>query len=224
MAQQHSTPPASLADAALQILTEKLILLDIAPGQALSEQELGAELGIGRTPLREAIKRLEADRLVITYPRRGTFASPVDLTALVEVSEVRRTLEPLAARLAAQRRSPEDAAALREIRAELAALDPGTSARDLMRADMRAHRAVHRAAANTHLAHTLEQYSNLATRVWSVAAARLRDAHRHIVECVPLLDAVIDGDAAGAEHLMLEHIDEFDLQIRQVMAGSRPVG
>lgn len=220
MPEPRTAPPASLADAALRILTEKLILLDIAPGQALSEQELGAELGIGRTPLREAIKRLEADGLVVTYPRRGTFASAVDLTALVEVAEVRRELEPLAARLAAQRRTAEDAAALQAIRDELTTLSPASSARDLMDADMRTHRAVHRAAGNAHLARTLEQYGNLATRVWSVTANRLRDAHHHIAECVPLLDAVIDGDAPTAERLMLEHIDEFDLQIRHAMAPS----
>lgn len=217
-------PPAaagSLADHALRILTEKLILLDIAPGQALSEQELSGELGIGRTPLREAIKRLEAAHLVVTYPRRGTFASSVDLTALVEVAEVRGMLEPLAARLAAQRRTPEHIEALAALRDELLALDEATSPRDLMRADMRIHRAIYEAAGNSHLVRTLEQYGNLAIRAWSVTAARLHGVREHITECAPLLQAVIDGDEADAEQLMTRHIDDFDLRIRQVMTGTR---
>lgn len=219
MPELPTAPAGSLADQALRTLTERLILLDIAPGQALSEQELSGELGIGRTPLREAIKRLEAAHLVVTYPRRGTFASAVDLTALVEVAEVRTMLEPLAARLAAERRTSTDVDALQEIRTELLELGPDTSPRDLMRADMRTHRAIYEAAGNSHLARTLEQYGNLAIRAWSVTATRLHGVNEHITECAPLLQAVIDGDTAGAGKLMTRHIDDFDQRIREVMAG-----
>ena len=76
-------------------------MLEIAPGDPLNEGQLAAELGFGRTPLREALKRLETDHLVVSYPRRGTFATIVDITELAAISEVRQLLEPLAARKAA---------------------------------------------------------------------------------------------------------------------------
>lgn len=85
----------TLADRAYRVLRDRLVLLDIGPGEPLAESSLADEIGVGRTPLREALKRLEADHLVVTYPRRGTFATAVDLTDLAEISEIRGALVPL---------------------------------------------------------------------------------------------------------------------------------
>ena len=103
-------PPAedeapSQAEAAYRQLRDKLIMLEIRPGEPINDGQLAAEFGSGRTPVREAIKRLEVDHLVVSYPRRGTFATNVDFTELADVSEVRELLEPLAARRAATRAS-----------------------------------------------------------------------------------------------------------------------
>lgn len=200
---------ASKAELAYAELTRRLVLLDIPPGAPLLEQELMADLGVGRTPLREAIQRLRLDRLVVTYPRRGTFASPVDVAALAEVAEVRRALEPMAARLAAERRTEADVEELTRTQEQLRTLPSAPSIRDLMEHDLRAHRTVHRAAGNRHLARTLERYGNIATRAWSVGLTHLPDAAAHVIELNPLLQAVIDSDADEASRLMLAHMDEF---------------
>lgn len=97
-------PKESLADYAYRVLRDRLVLLDIRPGAPLGESGLALELGVGRTPLREALKRLESDHLVVTFSRRGTFATSVDATELSEITEMRRVLVPLAARRAAQHR------------------------------------------------------------------------------------------------------------------------
>ncbi|MBA4102924.1 MAG: GntR family transcriptional regulator, partial [Arthrobacter sp.] len=76
----------SQAEAAYRQLRDKLIMLEIRPGEPINEGQVAAELGLGRTPVREAIKRLEVDHLVISYPRRGTFATNVDFTELADVS------------------------------------------------------------------------------------------------------------------------------------------
>ena len=65
----------SNADLAYQIIRERLIMLDIRPSEPINDEGLARQLGFGRTPVREALKRLERDRLVIAYPRRGTFAT-----------------------------------------------------------------------------------------------------------------------------------------------------
>src|ERR1043165_4887687 len=93
----------SFAERAYEIIRGRLIMLDIRPGEPINDGQLAAELGFGRTPVREAIKRLEVDHLVVSYPRRGTFAPPVDFTELADVSEIRELLDPLAARRAAKR-------------------------------------------------------------------------------------------------------------------------
>ncbi|MCE3245082.1 MAG: transcriptional regulator, GntR family [Arthrobacter sp.] len=84
----------SQAEAAYRQLRDKLIMLDIRPGEPINDGQLAAELGFSRTPVREAIKRLEVDHLVVSYPRRGTFATTVDFTELADVSEIRELLEP----------------------------------------------------------------------------------------------------------------------------------
>jgi DNA-binding GntR family transcriptional regulator len=207
----------SLTEAAYEALKERLVLLDIGPGEPLGEQALSAELAVGRTPLREALKRLESDHLVVTYPRRGTFATPVDITALSEISEIRRVLEPLASGLGAVRADAEDRRRLEKLRDGLSALPVGTSARDHMEWDLQVHRAIYRATHNAHLETALVRYGNLATRIWSVAAPRLADIGSHIVEHVELLETVLSGDAGHAESLMREHMEAFELRIRTVL-------
>ena len=92
----------SFADQAYLVIRDKLIMLDIRPNEAIVESELAAALKLGRTPVREALKRLEADRLVVSFPRRGTFATGVDVADLRHISQIRVNLEPVAARTAAE--------------------------------------------------------------------------------------------------------------------------
>lgn len=210
-------PVASLTDTAYESLRSRLVLLDIRPGAPINEQGLSKELGIGRTPLREALKRLESDHLVVTYPRRGTFASSVDITALSEISEIRQSLEPLAAGLASGRLDMIDRDALQQLQTSLRALPVDTSARDHMDWDLHVHRALYRACHNEHLQTALTRYGNLATRIWSVAAPRLADIGAHVIGLVDLIDAVLAGDEARAELLMLEHMRDFESRIRTVL-------
>lgn len=213
----NQSTAGSLTESAYKALKERLVLLDIEPGEPLSEQALATDLAVGRTPLREALKRLESDHLVVTYPRRGTFATPVDITALSEISEIRRVLEPLAAGLGAVRAGADDVRHLERLRDGLCGLPADTSARDHMEWDLQVHRAIYRATHNDHLETALVRYGNLATRIWSVAAPRLPDVGSHIVEHVELLDAVLAGGAEYAEQLMLEHMRAFEVRIRTVL-------
>lgn len=207
----------SLTESAYEVLKERLVLLDIEPGAPLTEQALSDELEIGRTPLREALKRLESDHLVVTYPRRGTFATSVDITALSEISEIRRALEPLAAGLAARRADEQDRQRFLELRDGLSALRPGASARDHMQWDLLVHRAIYQSTHNGHLETALVRYGNLATRIWSVAAQRVSGIGAQVAEHIELLDAVREGGSEHAEALMLAHMDAFEVRIRAVL-------
>ena len=93
MAQVAGTGDLSMSQRSYEVLRDRLIMLDIAPGDPINEAGLAAELGVGRTPVREALKRLETDHLVVAYPRRGTFATPVDIADLAAISELRAVLE-----------------------------------------------------------------------------------------------------------------------------------
>src|SRR4051812_34326968 len=109
----------SFAERAYEIIRDRLVMLEIRPGAPINDDQLGRELGLGRTPVREALKRLERERLVVAYPRRGTFATDVKIADLGHISEVRQQLEPVAAAAAASRATAADRAALRSLAATL---------------------------------------------------------------------------------------------------------
>ncbi|MBE8518836.1 GntR family transcriptional regulator [Amycolatopsis sp. H6(2020)] len=209
--------PPSLAEQAYLFVRDRLVMLDIPPGSPLNEEELGSMLGMGRTPIREALKRLESERLVVAYPRRGTFATDVNISDLAHISEVRRTLEPMATATAAGRATDADRAALTELRAQLDARAPDRGNAELLRTDLALHRAVYRCVHNPFLEDTLIRYDNLATRIWCVFVPRLSGMAGHVDEHVPLLTAIIEGDAEKAAALTLEHVTGFEAAIRALI-------
>jgi DNA-binding GntR family transcriptional regulator len=208
----------SMAERAYAVIKDRLIMLDIRPNDPIDDSALADELRIGRTPVREALKRLEVDRLVIAYPRRGTFATGVDIADLAGISEIRAQLEPLAARRAAERASRATRAELAELADRIESLDVAALDRtELMRWDMTVHRAIYRAAGNAHLEDALIRYDNLATRIFCLFLDKLSTVDEHVGEHVELLRTVADGQADRAEKLALEHILGFGQAIRDAI-------
>jgi DNA-binding GntR family transcriptional regulator len=210
----------SQAEHAYQSIADRLVTLQIHPGAPINDEQLAQDLEMGRTPVREALKRLESERLVVVYPRRGTFASEVHLTDLGHISEVRQQLEPLAAGLAAARATARHRNELSELAAELEFLGephPPMPAQAMVRLDMRLHRAVYAATDNPYLADTLIRYDNLATRIFCLFLERLPTVDEHVAEHVELLRAIAAGDAGRAGDLAREHVLGFDRVIRAVI-------
>jgi DNA-binding GntR family transcriptional regulator len=204
-----------LAEHAYQIIRDRLVMLDIRPGAPINDEQLASAVGCGRTPVREALKRLEVERLVVAYPRRGTFATEVNITDLGHISEVRHSLEPVAAAAAARRATAVDRAVLTDLLSELRphGATSGTTS-ELMRLDMSVHRAIYAATHNPYLEDTLLRYDNLATRIWCLFADRLPDLVGHVGEHGPLLRAIIDRDDTKAGDLAAAHVAHFETAIR----------
>ncbi len=207
-----------LAQQAYEALRDRLILLDLKPGQPLNDDALARELGTGRTPVREALKQLEKDRLVVAYPRRGTFATPVDITDLAFISEIRTELEPLAAARAARMAGLGARRRLAELGAEVARLEGSAlDRRELIQRDVQVHREIYRAAGNPYLEDILVRQDNLATRIWCLFVDRLPDLAGHVGEHGKLLQAIAHGESDKAARLALEHVTNFDAAIRAVL-------
>lgn len=205
----------SYAERAYREIRDRLVMLDIAPGEPLNDDKLADSLGIGRTPVREALKRLEYERLVVAYPRRGTFATEVNITDLAHISEVRQQLEPGAAALAARRATAPDRRSLAALHTKIArGIAPDEDPQSLMRLDIQAHRAVYATAHNPYLEDTLIRFDNLATRIWCLFVDRLPDMANHVGEHEALLQALIDADEKRAARLTSEHIHHFEVAIR----------
>lgn len=208
-------PPTSLAEHAYQGIRDLLVTVRIRPGAPLSEERLTRHLGVGRTPVREAIKRLETERLVVVYPRRGAFAAAIHLADLELLSAVRAPLEGEAAYYAARRASRTERDRLRELMARAEECEPSSAAE--IDFDSQVHRAIYRAAHNPYLEATLEQYYNLILRIWHFALDRLPQVTGHIAELVPLLGAVLAGEADQARALAVEHVVSFQREVSEVL-------
>ena len=215
--QPEAADATSLSDQAYYRIRELIVTLELAPGSVVSERELMERLGLGRTPIREALRALARERLVEVYPRRGMFVSGVDVRDLAGLSEVRNTLEPSAARLAAERATDADRARIDELLAELEQVHDESDERALIDLDQRIHRHVYRCTHNPFLEETLNEYYVLTLRIWFLAldrVARLEDA---IQEHRELLVAIREGDARRAEEAMRRHVVGFESAIRRVL-------
>jgi DNA-binding GntR family transcriptional regulator len=214
-----SRAPRSQSEDAYFKIRDRILSLEMPPGSVVNENRLQHELGIGRTPIREALQRLAHEKLVRSLPHRGTFVTEVNITDLARITEVRVVLESHAARLAAERCGAAEQQAMREL---LVALRSGaaTDQRGLMGLDQAIHRQIYRSARNSFLESTLEHYFNLSLRLWFLVLdheVRLREA---VDEHVALLEAVLAHDANGAEDIMRRHVSGFEREIRKVLVES----
>jgi DNA-binding GntR family transcriptional regulator len=215
MSVPRTVQPVSLAEKAYHAIRDLIVSLELAPGVVIDEPQLMERLEIGRTPVREALRRLAQERLVEVYPRRGMFVSGVDVRELARLSEVRIVLEPEAARLAAERATDADRAAIGELLEELGA--GGRDDRELMALDERIHGAVYRAAHNDLLEATLGQYYVLALRIWSIALDQSHELEEAVDAHRTLLEAIRDGDGLRAAETMRAHVQNFEQAMHRVL-------
>jgi DNA-binding GntR family transcriptional regulator len=197
------------AERAYESLKSRIIRLELAPGAVLHEADLQKKLSVGRTPLREAIQRLALDRLVVVLPRRGTFVADISIGDLRHLWEVRLPLEGHCARLAAERMSPREVAALQALlrRAEEVAGTGDFHA--IGEADRLLHEALAAATGNPYLTDTVHRLYALTQRIWHYTQSRAadKDALMHI-EWRAVVDAIRNRDPESAERSMREHVTQ----------------
>ncbi len=205
-----------ISDRAYAELRERIVTLRLAPGTVLREDELMSELAIGRTPLREAVKRLALEDLVAVQPRRGTFVSGVEASDIVHITEVRAELEGYAAELAALRMSAEARVDGETLLREVEHLERIEDQDGLMRFDERIHRYTWEVAGNPFLTATLERYFTLSLRVWYLVLDRVPGLGHTVHDQVQLIEALLDRNGPRARTIMREHVLAFQ---RDIMAA-----
>jgi len=215
MAVASSEPPggALIAERAYLELRDRIVKLRFAPGTVLREDELMADLGIGRTPLREAVKRLALESFVAVQPRRGTYVTEVDAAEIVHITEVRAELESYAAELAARRMDHaalELAASLLE---QIERLGRADAHEALMGLDERIHRFIWESSGNPYLVDTLERYFSLSLRIWYVVLDRVPGLGHAVHDQAALVRALTERDAQRARAIMREHVLAFQREI-----------
>jgi DNA-binding GntR family transcriptional regulator len=205
--------PGLVAERAYLALRDRIVTLRLGPGTVLREDELMREMAIGRTPLREAVKRLALENLVAVQPRRGTFVTAIEAADIVNITEVRAELEGYAAELAALRMDAQARAAAEALLHEVEELSRPDDQDWLMRIDERIHHFTWETSGNPYLTETLERYFTHSLRIWYLVLDRVPGLGHAVHDQTGLLQALLDGKGQEARTRMREHILGFQREI-----------
>jgi DNA-binding GntR family transcriptional regulator len=202
---------------AYELIKQKIITTEMPPGDVIQEASLMSELGLGRTPIREALKLLEAEHLVTVSPRRGMFVMPINISDLAKLQEIRSVLDMLIVRLAAQRATAADLAQMRDWMEQVRAAEPLGDMRSLMTLDGQFHKLLGESTRNELLATENETLYNLSARIWYYYLDQLCPGDLALDALVEVVNAVEAGDVSWAEQAMSRHISDFSESIRRCM-------
>ena len=205
--------PESLSDQAYTAIKRLIVTLEMRPDAVVDEVDLQERLGVSRTPIREAIQRLERDQFVRVVPRRGVFVTTIEVGELATLFETRRVVEPYAARLAAERGAPE---LWDELGRVLADVRPTAGPVATLAADRRCHELMWAAASNRFLTGTLDMLYAQSERVWYLYLQETFQMHDVLAEHADMLEALRQGDGDRCEKLMADHVKTFHDEIRSV--------
>jgi DNA-binding GntR family transcriptional regulator len=199
---------------AYEQIKEKVITIELPPGSVIDEASLMKELGLGRTPIREAVNRLQSENLVVITPRRGMYVTDVQITDLVQIHEVRIETEANCARLAAQRLNANQLQELRDLVQEEQKIEQ-YDIHDLIRLDRQFHWLIAKAANNKFLLRDWEYYYNLSLRIWYLVLSYLEPTDLGVSDHVGILKAFESVDVELADWHMRNHIENFYQTIKR---------
>ena len=182
----------------------------LKPGERLMEIQLAEELGVSRTPVREAIRKLELEGYVIMMPRRGTYVANLSIRDVNEVFEIRTSLDSLASGLAAERITDEELERLQRLLVMIGEYIEENNMEKIVETDTEFHDILYQASRNTRLVGIIFNLREQLTRFRSTSMAypgRLKETleeHRHLVE------AIAQGDALEAQRAAEEHMEKSE--------------
>ncbi len=200
-------------------LRERIFRHELAPGQWIDEQEVAEQLGISRTPVREALKALAAEGLVTLSPRRGSFVTQISDKDLDDIFAILVLLEGYAARLAAERIGEAERVTLTELHERLEAAYRAGDIDAFFDANQAFHREVQRLSDNPWLLATIDdlrQKIKLSRHQSLFSRGRLAQS---LAEHRALLSALLQGDAERSDALMRDHLSHGRAAIRAALAA-----
>lgn len=202
-----------LRDVVFKTLRQAILTGELKPGERLMEIHLANKLGVSRTPIREAIRQLELEGLVIMVPRKGAQVASITEKSLTDVLEVRLALEKLAVELACKRISYEQKEFLREKLIEFEELAGTDDLSNVARADVAFHDAIFSATGNMRLG---QMVNNLAEQMYRYRFEYIKDKSGHkklVAEHRQIFDAIIKGDTEAATREISTHIKNQEASI-----------
>lgn len=214
--------PPSLVDDAYALLEQQLVTGKLEPLRMVTEAALSRQFGIGRTPIREALQRLEREGLVRIIPYRGIQVTPIDAASQMDWIEVRSELEKLIARAAARRASADERRRMLELAQGITQAAQDDEHDRFMRIDRELHELLIRSTRNPALADVMQVKQALNRRFWYVHGRHVIDLPMCARLHADLLQQVAVGDEAAAEVAVEALLDDLRRVTREVVLAQSP--
>ena len=195
-----------LRDVVFETLRQKILKGELKPGERLIEVALAQRLGVSRTPVREAIHKLEQEGLVVMAPRKGAQVATISAQSVRDVLEVRKAMECLAVCLAISRITPQERIALRQAEEAFAAASRGNDLRLIAQKDEEFHKVIYMATKNPKLDMLL---NNLREQMYRYRLEYVKDARAHsilISEHNDIIDKLSKKDEENTKIVIRQHI------------------
>lgn len=215
-------PYLPLAEMVYRRIRRSIIRGDFPLGTGVSETDVARSLEVSKTPVREALRRLAQEGLIVTSPHRGAVVASLTASDLEEIYLMRGRLESLAARFAAERLTDEDAKGLRAAVEELEARTAAGDATEIREANIRVHQLVWRASHTTRLPHILLNLQDYVEMSRSALLLQPRGAEVLLDEHTEIVRAVLERDPDRAEQAVIQHIAHILEVLRATGAARAP--
>lgn len=202
-----------LRDVVFNTLRQAILKGELAPGERLMEIQLANRLGVSRTPIREAIRKLELEGLVLMIPRKGAEVARISEKSLRDVLEVRRSLEELAIELACQRMTEEDLECLEESQKNFLRAVESRDTMTIAETDEAYHDIIYNCTRNSRLVQIL---NNLREQMYRYRLEYIKDEGKHqilVLEHEKILKALRRRHVNDAKEAVREHIDNQEITV-----------
>ena len=199
-----------LREVVCETLREALRSGVLKPGERLMEIQLADELGVSRTPVREAMRKLELEGYVIMLPRRGTYVANISIRDINEVFEIRTTLDALASGLAAERITEEELEQLERLLVSIGENIEKRNMKKVVEDDMEFHDLLYKASRNQRLVSIISNLREQMTRFRSMSMSYPGRLKKTLKEHSRLVEAIAQRDVELAQKLAVEHMENSE--------------
>ena len=206
-----------LRDMVFDVLMNAIMMGQLSPGERLLEVQLAEEMGVSRTPVREAIRRLELEGFVVMVPRKGAYVAGLSVNDVESVYEIRTALETLAVRLAAQRMEAEDYQYLEELSAKMRETWQGGNVENWIDLDAKFHEALYKFSRNERLVQLMSNVMEQISRYRIISLANMQVRHNSLAEHEELIEALRNRDSEAAAGAAAHHIENTKDSLLQML-------
>jgi DNA-binding GntR family transcriptional regulator len=205
-----------LRDLVFNTLREAILKGDFAPGERLMEKQLAERMGVSRTPIREAIRKLELEGLVIMVPRKGAEVAKVTNKDIIDVLEVRATLEALAVRLACKKMSDAELNELVEVNEEFRIAAAQKDVETIINKDVEFHDIIFHSSDNEKL---IQIINNLREQIYRFRVEyiyKMEDYNQLVQEHDEIVNAMKERRGLDASVIALQHIENQEKSVLEL--------